>query len=86
MCLLLLFYRITDFGQSRKGLDETKTMTMTCGVGSPYYMAPEMLRGDNKYTRAVDLSSSPWEIFKKRSFSLTFSFEILSSAIFFKRL
>ena len=29
-------------------------MTMTCGVGSPYYMAPEMLRGDKKYTRAVD--------------------------------
>ena len=32
-------------------------MTMTRGIGSPYYMAPEMLRGDKKYTRAVDIYS-----------------------------
>ena len=30
---------------------------MTRGVGSPIYMAPEMLRGDKKYTRAVDVYS-----------------------------
>jgi len=30
---------------------------MTCGIGSPYYMSPEMLRGDQKYTRAVDVYS-----------------------------
>jgi len=49
--------KITDFGESRQGLENTETMTMTCGIGSPYYMAPEMLRGDKKYTRAVDVFS-----------------------------
>jgi len=49
--------KITDFGASRKGMEETSTMTMTCGIGSPYYMSPEMLRGDQKYTRAVDVYS-----------------------------
>jgi len=49
--------KITDFGASRQGLEETSTMTMTCGIGSPYYMSPEMLRGDQKYTRAVDVYS-----------------------------
>jgi len=49
--------KITDFGESRQGLEDTETMTMTCGIGSPYYMAPEMLRGDKKYTRAVDVFS-----------------------------
>ena len=32
-------------------------MTMTRGIGSPLYMAPEMLRGDKKYTRAIDVFS-----------------------------
>ena len=49
--------KITDFGESRKGMDQTRTMTMTVGVGTPYYMAPEMLRCENKYTRAVDVYS-----------------------------
>ena len=49
--------KISDFGESRKGMNQTQTMTMTVGVGTPYYMAPEMLRGDNKYTRAVDVYS-----------------------------
>jgi len=49
--------KITDFGESRQGLEQTETMTMTCGIGSPYYMAPEMLRGDKNYSRAVDVFS-----------------------------
>jgi len=49
--------KISDFGESRKGLADTQTMTMTRGIGTPYYMAEEMLRGDNKYTRAVDVYS-----------------------------
>jgi len=32
-------------------------MTMTRGIGTPYYMSPEMLRGDGRYTRAVDVYS-----------------------------
>ena len=50
-------YRITDFGASRNALVDSNTMTMTSGVGSPFYMAPEMLRGDQKYTRTVDVYS-----------------------------
>jgi len=49
--------KISDFGESRKGLEDTKTMTMTRGIGTPYYMAEEILRGDTKYTRAVDVFS-----------------------------
>ena len=30
---------------------------MTQGVGTPIYMAPEMLRGEKRYTRAVDVFS-----------------------------
>jgi len=49
--------KISDFGESRKGLEQTRTMTMTRGVGSPFYMAPEMIEGNTKYTRAVDVYS-----------------------------
>ena len=52
-----MLIRITDFGESRKGLDQTDSMTMTRGIGTPFYMAPEMLRGDDQYTRAVDAYS-----------------------------
>jgi len=49
--------KITDFGVSRKGSAQTETAVMTRGVGSPYYMSPEMLRGEDKYTRTVDVYS-----------------------------
>ena len=32
-------------------------MTMTSGVGTPFYMAPEMATGTNHYTGAVDVYS-----------------------------
>jgi len=49
--------KITDFGEARKAMNDTHTMTMTSGIGSPFYMAPEMIRNDSKYTRAVDTYS-----------------------------
>jgi len=49
--------KISDFGESRQGLEQTQTMTMTRGIGTPYYMAEEILRGDDKYTRAIDVYS-----------------------------
>jgi len=49
--------KINDFGISRQSSAETKTSVMTRGVGTPYYMAPEMLRGDEKYSRTVDMYS-----------------------------
>lgn len=32
-------------------------MTMTTGVGTPFYMAPELLQGQTHYTKAVDVYS-----------------------------
>ena len=32
-------------------------MTMTSGVGTPFYMAPEMATGSKHYTGAVDVYS-----------------------------
>ena len=32
-------------------------MTMTSGVGTPFYMAPEMATGTKHYTGAVDVFS-----------------------------
>ena len=32
-------------------------MTMTTGVGTPFYMAPELLQGKTHYTKAVDVYS-----------------------------
>ena len=33
------------------------SMTMTSGVGTPFYMAPEMASGNKHYTGAVDVFS-----------------------------
>ena len=33
------------------------SMTMTSGVGTPFYMAPEMATGTKHYTGAVDVYS-----------------------------
>ena len=50
--------KITDFGASRvTDQDSTATFTMTKGIGSPFYMSPEMLRNDKQYTRAIDVYS-----------------------------
>ena len=45
--------KIADFGVSRDA-EASKTMT---GIGTPLYMAPEMLRAKH-YTKAVDIYRS----------------------------
>ena len=34
-----------------------ESMTMTSGVGTPFYMAPEMIKSSKHYTGAVDVYS-----------------------------
>ena len=52
-----MFNRITDFGEAR-GIDSmNQSMTMTAGIGTPYYMAPEMMTNSKRYSTAVDVYS-----------------------------
>ena len=48
--------KITDFGTS-KAVSMLFTVTMTKGQGTPLYMAPEMLGGQKKYNKSVDVYS-----------------------------
>ena len=50
-------HRITDFGEAREVETMEESMTMTSGVGTPFYMAPEMATGSKHYTGAVDVYS-----------------------------
>ena len=38
-------------------MESTRSMTMTTGVGTPYYMAPEMMTNNRHYSTAVDVYS-----------------------------
>ena len=51
------FFRISDFGEARSVESMEASMTMTSGVGTPFYMAPEMAQGFKHYTGAVDVFS-----------------------------
>ena len=54
--------KISDFGTSR-GVDMTTTlsmsqsMTMTSNIGTPLYMAPEILNGESHYSEKADVYS-----------------------------
>ena len=48
--------KITDFGTSRVA-ENVFAMTMTKGQGTPLYMAPEMLSGQKRYNKSVDVYS-----------------------------
>lgn len=56
--MLLLPTRITDFGTSRTTIKEA-TVNLTKGLGTPQYMAPEILKGEgnNRYVNKVDVYS-----------------------------
>ena len=46
-----------DFGEAREVETIEESMTMTSGVGTPFYKAPEMATGSKHYTGAVDVYS-----------------------------
>ena len=48
--------KMTDFGTSRVA-ENVFAMTMTKGQGTPLYMAPEMLAGQKRYNKSVDVYS-----------------------------
>jgi len=51
--------KLSDFGTAR-GLNsfaQAKTMMLTKGVGTPIFMAPEMLQGSQSYTEGADVYS-----------------------------
>ena len=50
-------HRISDFGEARTVESMEASMTMTSGVGTPFFMAPEMATGTKHYTGAVDVYS-----------------------------
>ena len=49
--------KISDFGTTRDLSPNSAAMSKTKGVGTPVYMAPEILDGCSKYTSAVDVYS-----------------------------
>ena len=53
----ILFHRLSDFGEARAMESIEESMTMTSGVGTPFYMAPEMIKSSKHYTGAVDVYS-----------------------------
>ncbi|ELP91735.1 serine/threonine protein kinase HT1, putative [Entamoeba invadens IP1] len=48
--------KLTDFGSARNVNLLMTNMTFTKGIGTPKYMAPEILKRD-KYTKSADISS-----------------------------
>ena len=48
--------KITDFGMAR-ATASAMSMTMTRGMGTPLFMAPEILTGKDRYSKAVDVYS-----------------------------
>ena len=48
---------MTDFGEAQTVESMEASMTMTSGVGTPFYMAPEMVANSKRYTGAVDVYS-----------------------------
>lgn len=74
--------KITDFGASRvTDQDSTATFTMTKGIGSPFYMSPEMLRNDKQYTRAIDVYSFAIMCVELWNLQLPFSEHDFESAV-----
>jgi len=56
----LLRGKVTDFGTSRHAIInrlEEEKQKLTAKVGTPPYQAPEVIRGDQNYTRSADIYS-----------------------------
>eukprot|EP00727_Mastigamoeba_balamuthi_P004543 m51a1_g14087 hypothetical protein (1760) ;mRNA; f:18686-31090 len=49
--------KITDFGTSREVSNEASVIEMTTKIGTPIFMAPEVLSGGSKYAKSADVYS-----------------------------
>jgi len=49
--------KISDFGEARGVVNDEQQNRMTNGVGTPFYMAPEMVISSRHYTSAIDVYS-----------------------------
>jgi len=49
--------KLSDFGTTKGANTMMSDMTMTKGVGTPLYMAPELMKGEKHYTMKVDVYS-----------------------------
>jgi len=49
--------KLSDFGTTRDDANSIVGMNMTKGIGTPLYMAPEVIRGGGKYSSKVDVYS-----------------------------
>jgi len=49
--------KITDFGEARDIGGMAESMSMTAGIGTPYYMAPEMMSNTKHYSKSIDVFS-----------------------------
>eukprot|EP00727_Mastigamoeba_balamuthi_P006645 m51a1_g2600 putative tyrosine protein kinase (776) ;mRNA; r:455370-458765 len=69
--------KLTDFGTSRGLTETTSQMKMTKGLGTPIYMAPEVLCGSSTYSKAADVWSFAimmWEVWAEKEPYETFGF------------
>jgi len=49
--------KLSDFGTTKGANGMMENMTMTKGIGTPLYMAPELMKGSNHYTMKADVYS-----------------------------